>query len=1059
MARTAMPTARPITAAGPLQAPLLAEPIGDSLVLKPTPALHPAWTWVIAISCSFSYGLSYFWRYPAFVLPASVLEEPVVSCLNLQACMSLALVAGFGAAKLPAAAFSASPFFFRHRLRALLALFTTSMLVEGVGMLAPWAAVKILAVFVSSFFSSFLYGCQLTYLEGRQTTEGCLALITMCLVYAGNASRGMGSLALQAGCSPRWMPLVVGASAWAPACALLLLTEAAPRPTALDVAARTKRGAMGPAARRRFVRQWAGGLAPMALAYALLTGLRTTRDLFSKQLFAAALGVSTAPTYIFFIVDIPGAVLSALVLLSIGSVKDSWRALSWLLAGTVLAFGLMLAATFLYTQGLLDGLEWQLLLGTGMYLAYSLLGAPFFERLLAASRTHGTISFLTFLEDLCGYVVSIAILLGQQLGPLCPGHGGGGGGGGSSNQHELETFVMLLWACAGASLVLILVCCAFFYSRRPGRLAMHAHADVVAVDEYDDDDTVHSLVIVGAGLIGSAAARHATLGAPAGSRITLVGPTEQPRSTWGDRKVFGAHHDEGRITRSTDPDPTWAVLAQRSIQRYASIEEQSGVQFFNEVGHLAVGPKGSDSLSARAANARAMAVPFEYLDHQALKARFPYLQLPQGSEAVWEPSQSGYISARRLVAAQLAAAKRAAAASLAASNIGAGSSSHPHLQGFTFMDDYDTDGEGNDASPKTPRPRFMDDYSTASLRASPTPSSIASLQEGPPLSGGALPSPADGSARVPGALATTFEHVDEEVVAVEPIEPEASDAQGVYVHSLLHSMDVAAGAMGASSSTLPLPPQATFAQRAAYRVRLSSGRVLLAYRVLVSCGAFTNGPRQLLPEPLELLNTSTQTVHFSISEAEAARLAGMPSLVLKFDHFWAYVLPPIRYPDGRVVLKLGGARVPATTSACAMPMLDTTTGSALPAGVRPLPTPEDLIAWYRSGGDRVATNEMAELLRSIVPGISPLEITSDACANCRTATGLPYIGALRPSLYVATGGNGLAAKSSDEIGRLAALAALGSLRSSEGGIQSWDTADSNALLAREHFAPRAKRRF
>jgi hypothetical protein len=363
----------------------------------------------------------------------------------------------------------------------------------------------------------------------------------------------------------------------------------------------------------------------------------------------------------------------------------------------------------------------------------------------------------------------------------------------------------------------------------------------------------------------------------------------------------------------------------------------------------------------------------------------------------------------------------------------------------------------------------MDDYSTASLRASPTPSSIALLQEGPHHVGGSLPSPADGSARVPGALATTFEHVDEEVVAVEPIEPDASDAQGVYAHSLLHGMDVAAGAIGASSSTSPLPPQssstsplppqASFAQRAAYRVRLSSGRVLLAHRVLVSCGAFTNGPRQLLPEPLELLNTSTQTVQFSISEAEAARLAGMPSLILKFDHFWAYVLPPIRYPDGRLVLKLGGARVPATTSAGAMPMLDTTTGNALPAGVHPLPTPEDLIAWYRSGGDRVATDEMAELLRSIVPGISPIEITSDACANCRTATGLPYIGALRPSLYVATGGNGLAAKSSDEIGRLAALAALGSLRSEEGGTQTWDTADSNALLAREHFAPRAKRRF
>ena len=40
--------------------------------------------------------------------------------------------------------------------------------------------------------------------------------------------------------------------------------------------------------------------------------------------------------------------------------------------------------------------------------------------------------------------------------------------------------------------------------------------------------------------------------------------------------VFGAHYDEGRVTRVLDPDPVWAVLARRSLERYRDLEAQSG---------------------------------------------------------------------------------------------------------------------------------------------------------------------------------------------------------------------------------------------------------------------------------------------------------------------------------------------------------------------------------------------------------------------------------------------------------------------------------------------------
>ena len=279
-------------------------------LIPPSPAAdrNALWTWVIALSCSCSYALTYFWRYPVFVLPKSVLEQHIYGRLDLQMCFSLAFIIGFGVAKFPAAAVASSPFFFRHRLPVLLSIITLSMLVEGVGLLFDsLPGLQILAVFMSSFLSSWIYGMELTYLEGRRQTERMLAVITLCLVYAGNASRGTASLALSLGCPPRWMPLLVGAAAWAPSTAPLILTDRAPRPTASDVAARCARGTMSVRARSAFLWRFGGGLVCVCVAYALLVGIRALRDLYSAELFAAALHTPTAPPWVFLVADVPGA--------------------------------------------------------------------------------------------------------------------------------------------------------------------------------------------------------------------------------------------------------------------------------------------------------------------------------------------------------------------------------------------------------------------------------------------------------------------------------------------------------------------------------------------------------------------------------------------------------------------------------------------------------------------------------------------------------------------------------------------------------------------------------
>ena len=394
-------------------------------------------TSVIALSMSLSYCLTYFWRYPIFVLPSNITLQPVFSeRMNVQACMSLAFIMGFGLAKPFAATVASSSFFFRHRLKALLLLFTVSNYIIGLGNLSPAPGAKVGAVFLSSFCSSWIYGMMVTYLEGRRTTEALIAISSMCLAYAGNASRGLGRAVLDAGCSPEAMPILVGTVAWVPACGLLLILDRAPRPSAADVAERSRRAPMDFRAKRAFLTRWGGGVFLMMLAYALVTGVRSVRDLYSAQIFAAALDVAEAPPWIFLVADAPGAVLSAVALVGVGAIRHSKRAMAVMLALMAIAICIGLGATALFQLKLIGGVTWQLLLGTSVFVTYSLLSTPFYERLFAATRTEGTISFLVFASDCFGYVVATSLLLYQDFGSTAAAEHGA-----SANREELAMFL------------------------------------------------------------------------------------------------------------------------------------------------------------------------------------------------------------------------------------------------------------------------------------------------------------------------------------------------------------------------------------------------------------------------------------------------------------------------------------------------------------------------------------------------------------------------------------------------------------------------------------------
>jgi len=187
------------------------------------------------------------------------------------------------------------------------------------------------------------------------------------------------------------------------------------------------------------------------------------------------------------------------------------------------------------------------------------------------------------------------------------------------------------------------------------------------------------------------------------------------------------------------------------------------------------------------------------------------------------------------------------------------------------------------------------------------------------------------------------------------------------------------------------------------QVHCAEGSILTGGKVIVVCGAFSKADG-LLPDPIPMRVYARTIAFFELDKAEATRLAKMPSVIYMPPgrHEDPYILPPVLYPDGKTYIKIGGDAVD-----------------------HELETVDEMIAWFRSGGDPVAGAAIAEILVGLMPEIKYRSITYDSCATSFSPNGNPFIYPQTDHIIALTAGNGAAAKCADEIGRLGALVATG----------------------------------
>jgi sarcosine oxidase len=195
-------------------------------------------------------------------------------------------------------------------------------------------------------------------------------------------------------------------------------------------------------------------------------------------------------------------------------------------------------------------------------------------------------------------------------------------------------------------------------------------------------------------------------------------------------------------------------------------------------------------------------------------------------------------------------------------------------------------------------------------------------------------------------------------------------------------------------------------------VTCADGTTVTAAKTLVSCGAFSKAGG-LLPDPLPMKVYARTITYFELPESEVLRLATMPSVVyvppdLSCD---PYILPPVKYADGKTYIKIGGD----------------------PQDVE-LETIDDIKDWFRGRGDESVGAFLRDQLLKVMPDLTFISVSYGSCVTSFTPSRKPLIYPQTNRVIALTGGNGAGAKCGDELGRLGAKLALDGDISAEGYV-------------------------
>lgn len=294
---------------------------------------------------------------------------------------------------------------------ALILIAETALLLFG---LVPYPY-NFIFLFINGLPLGMVYGVVFSFLEGRRFTEMIAMGLNISIIIASGILK---TTYIEVHhwlpfISEFWMPFFMGLLFLPFFFVFVWMLDMMPAPTSEDMRLRTERFPMTAQDKKNVLKEFGLPVFCMLICYIMLIVVRDFRDNFAIEIWN-----EIDAGWVSSVLSQTEMITGLVVLVVIGSlafIKNNL--IGFRLTNLVIFTGILMSgvSTYLFDQQLISGFFWMLTIGTGMFLAFTVIQSAIFDRMIALFRLKANAGFFVYICESFGYLCSVGLLLYKEF--------------------------------------------------------------------------------------------------------------------------------------------------------------------------------------------------------------------------------------------------------------------------------------------------------------------------------------------------------------------------------------------------------------------------------------------------------------------------------------------------------------------------------------------------------------------------------------------------------------------------------------------------------------------
>ncbi|ATP57119.1 hypothetical protein CPT03_11855 [Pedobacter ginsengisoli] len=270
-------------------------------------------------------------------------------------------------------------------------------------------------LFLNGLPLGMVWGIVFSYLEGRRFTETLAMGLSISLIFSSGMIKTIYFTVNEwvPMVSEFWMPALMGVLFLPLFLTFVWMLSVIPEPTETDKLLRVERLPMNAEDKRAVMAEFGFAIFGIGLIYMMLTTMRDFRDNFSVEIWN-----EIDSNWDKGVLSLTETISGIIVLIAIGSlsmirnnIRGFWATQYLIALGLLLSGG----STLFFQMHLISPFWWMLLVGMGMFLAYTPIQVVLFDRMIALFKIKANAGFFVYICDSAGYLGSVLLLLYKEF--------------------------------------------------------------------------------------------------------------------------------------------------------------------------------------------------------------------------------------------------------------------------------------------------------------------------------------------------------------------------------------------------------------------------------------------------------------------------------------------------------------------------------------------------------------------------------------------------------------------------------------------------------------------